>query len=44
MLDLSGPVQIYKATSIRGDATREAITNARLWLAERKKDDALKDK
>ena len=29
---LSGPVQVYDATSIRGQSTRQAVEDARTWL------------
>jgi sulfate permease, SulP family len=31
-LYLSGPVQVYDATRVRGESTREAVTDARTWL------------
>jgi SulP family sulfate permease len=31
-LHLSGPVQVYDATSIRGESTRQAVEDARTWL------------
>ena len=31
-LRLSGPVQVYDATPIRGQSTRQAVENARTWL------------
>jgi sulfate permease, SulP family len=46
-LHLSGPVQAYEATSIRGQSTREAVADARTWLvgqgAEAPPDDAPPD-
>jgi sulfate permease, SulP family len=34
-LRVSGPVQVYGATPIRGQSTRQAIENARTWLVGR---------
>jgi SulP family sulfate permease len=31
-LQLSGPVQTYKATAVRGQSTHEAVADARAWL------------
>jgi SulP family sulfate permease len=31
-LRLSGPVQVYDATPIRGESTRQAVEDARAWL------------
>jgi SulP family sulfate permease len=31
-LQLSGPVQAYEATAVRGQSTREAVADARTWL------------
>jgi len=32
---VSGPVRIYEATRFVGESTREAIADARAWLARR---------
>lgn len=34
-LRLSGPVQVYEATSVRLEATRKAVADARAWLVGR---------
>ena len=33
-LHLSGPVQVYKATRIRGQSTRQAVDDAQTWLVD----------
>lgn len=35
-LQLSGPVQSYQATAIRGQSTREAVADARTWLVSQR--------
>lgn len=35
-LDLSGPVQAYEVASVIGHSTREAVADARTWLAGRR--------
>ena len=34
-LHLSGPVQTYQATPIRGQSTRQAVADAQTWLVDR---------
>lgn len=33
-LRLRGPVRVYDATPIRGESTRQAVEDARLWLVD----------